>query len=204
MKYTVIAAFVVLALLIALVIKFLKKSQYQKIVLAIQSKNHDAFKELCEDKMTKFLFPEAHLDTLRLNEAMLRNYVVDIEKYLEKLDKYKLSEKDKEKIYSQAYNYYLSVKDTVRCKKWYEKIQGLKNDRLKAEVDKSYNIYIEKGYKYLEDMLSDLEDMEPQNRGVNEFLISLMYENKGDHKNAKVYKKLAEEHMKMFDEQNSK
>lgn len=53
-------------------------------------------------------------------------------------------------------------------------------------------------------MIEELEYIEPVNRGVNEFLISLMYKNKNDKENALKYEKLSKEHLKQFDELNKK
>ncbi len=200
MKYTIIAIVVVIAIAIAVSLAVIKKNISHKIVLAVESGNHELFNAILEKKITKFLFPAAYLDSLRLNEAMMRNDVNEIDRLLDKLNKIKLSEKDKEKIYSQAYNYYLSVKSYKKCTIWHDKIKELKNDRLIAEIDKSYNIYVEKGYKYLDEMLEELDNMEPANRGVNEFLISLMYKNKKDNVNTAKYEKLSREHLKQFDD----
>ncbi len=204
MKYTIIAIVVVIAIGIAVTLAVVKKNISHKIVMAVESGNHDDFNLILDKKITKFLFPAAYLDSLRLNEAMIRNDVNEIDRLLEKLNKIKLSEKDKEKIYTQAYNYYLSVKSYKKCGIWHDKIMELKNDRLINEIDKSYNIYVEKGYKYLDEMLSELEYMEENNRGINEFLISLMYKNKGDKQNAAKYEKLSREHIAAFDKEHSK
>ncbi len=204
MKYTIIAIVVVIAIGIAVTLAVVKKNISHKIVMAVESGNHDDFNLILDKKITKFLFPAAYLDSLRLNEAMIRNDVNEIDRLLEKLNKIKLSEKDKEKIYTQAYNYYLSVKSYKKCGIWHDKIMELKNDRLINEIDKSYNIYVEKGYKYLDEMLAELEYMEENNRGINEFLISLMYKNKGDKQNAAKYDKLSREHIAAFDKEHSK
>ena len=47
----------------------------------------------------------------------------------------------------------------------------------------------------------EIEYMEPSKAGVHEYLISLMYANKGDAANAKKYKKLSEEHLQQLDEE---
>ena len=202
MKYTIIAIVVVIAICVAVAVAVLKKKISQEIIIAIESGDNKKFNSLLEKKITKFVFPAAYLDSLRLNEAMIRNDVNEIDKLLEKLQKVKLSETDKEKIYTQAYNYYLSVKSYKKCGIWHDKIHELKNDRIINEIDKSYDIYVEKGYKYLDEMLDELEYIDPQNRGVNEFLISLMYKNKNDKENAAKYEKLSREHLKQFDEMN--
>lgn len=200
MKYTIIAIVVVIAIAVAVLLAVIKKNISHKIILAVENGDHNEFNSILKKKLTKFLFPAAYLDSLRLNEAMMRNDVNEIDRILEKMNKIKLSEKDKEKIYTQAYNYYLSVKSYKKCGIWHDKIKELKNDRIINEIDKSYNIYVEKGYKYLDEMLEELEDIEPENRGVNEFLISLMYKNKNDKANASKFEKLSKEHLKAFDE----
>lgn len=204
MKYTIVAIVVVIAIAIAVAIAAYKKKISHDIVIAIQSNNHDEFDAILKKKSTEFLFPAAYRDSLRLNEAMIRNDVNEIDRLLEKFSKIKISEADKEKIYTQAYNYYLSVKSYKKCGIWKDKVHELKNDQIVNEIDKSYDIYVAKGYKYLDEMIEELEYIEPVNRGVNEFLISLMYKNKNDKENALKYEKLSKEHLKQFDELNKK
>ena len=198
-KYLPVAIVVVIFIIIATIISYTKKAIYKKILTAIQLKDHDTFMELTNNKLTKFLFSMMYIDSLRLEEAIIRNNKKDVALYLDNLSKQKLSEKNAENVYGQAY--YLSIGDTVMTTKWYEKIKELKNDRFKREFDRSYNIYIEKGYKYLDEMLDEVEHMEPVNAGVHEYLISLMYANKGDKENYNKYKKLSTEHLKQLDKQ---
>lgn len=201
--YVIIGAVVVVAIIVAIVINHEKKKRYQEILIAIQNKDHKTFNKLLESKSTKFLYPAMYLDSLRLNEAMLRDNKEDVDKVLTRLTKNKLKPKDKESVYAQAYNYYLSLKDNEKTKEWYLKIQELDNDRLKKEISRTYDIYVEKGYKYLDEMLNEVENMDPTNAGVNEFLISLMYQNKGDKENAKKYRQLSEKHIKQLDEETA-
>lgn len=200
-KYLIIATVVVIGIAIATIISYLKKSIYKKMLIAMQMNNHTTFLNLTNSKLTQFLYSMMWIDSMRLEEAIMRNNKKDVAHYLDNLSKQKLSEKNAEKVYGQAFNYYLSIGDTVMCTKWYEKIKELKNDRFKREFDRSYNIYVEKGYKFLEDMLNEIEYMEPSKAGVHEYLISLMYANKGDAANAKKYKKLSEEHLQQLDEE---
>lgn len=200
-KYLIIAIVVVIGIVIATIISYLKKSIYRKMLIAMQMGNHDSFMELTNKKSTQFLYSMMWIDSMRLEEAIMRNNKKDVAHYLDNLSKQRLSEKNAEKVYGQAFNYYLSISDTVMCTKWYEKIKELKNDRFKREFDRSYNIYVEKGYKYLEDMLNEIEYMEPSKAGVHEYLISLMYANKGDAANARKYKQLSKEHLQQLDQE---
>ena len=200
-KYLIIAIVVVIGIVIATIISYLKKSIYRKMLIAMQMGDHDSFMELTNKKSTQFLYSMMWIDSMRLEEAIMRNNKKDVAHYLDNLSKQRLSEKNAEKVYGQAFNYYLSISDTVMCTKWYEKIKELKNDRFKREFDRSYNIYVEKGYKYLEDMLNEIEYMEPSKAGIHEYLISLMYANKGDAANARKYKQLSKEHLQQLDQE---
>ena len=200
MKTIIVGLAVVAALLLASIVAVLKKKQYVKILDAIRMKDHKRFDELCSDRLSRFLFPEMYIDMLRLDEAMIRNDRAEISFCLARLLKAKLPEKDREKVYAQAYNYYLSVRDERKCREWYERIQTLKNQNLIRECSRTYNVYIEKGDRYLDEMLEELKEMEPSKAGPNEYLISLMYANRKDRKNEKKYRELAQEHLKKFDE----
>ena len=200
MKNAIIALSVAAAFLLAAIIAVLKKKQYGKILEAIRMKDHQRFAVLCNDDLTKFLFPEMYLDTLRLDEAMIRNDRAEISYVLARLLKADLSERDREKIYAQAYNYYLSVHDERRCREWFGRIQKLKNQSLIRECSRTYNIYIEKGDRYLDEMLEELKETEPEKAGANEYLISLMYANRKDRANEKKFRELAQTHLKQLDE----
>ena len=195
MKYYIIGAVMAIAIAIAVIINALKKSQYQKILNCIQQGDHSGFENLCKSGLTKFLFPEMYIDHLRLDEAMIRNNRSDIELCLQRLSKATLSEKDREKVYSQAYNYYLSCCDEENCRKWLNKIESLQNDRLIQETRRTFDIYIQKGDRYLDEMLEETSEMEPPRAYVNEYLISMMYRNRNDKINARKYEALAKQHL---------
>ena len=198
MQYLIIIVIIIIFIIIAMLIASLKKKIAHDILESIQCNDHKEFNIILNKKITKFLFPAAYLDSLRLNEAMITNNIVEVDRLLEKLSKIKLSQSDKEKIYTQAYNYYLSIKNYKKCHYWHDKIHELKNDHIINEIDKTYDIYVNKGYKYLDEMLNELDNLEPEKRGVNEFLISLMYKNKNDKQNALKYEKISKEHLKQF------
>ena len=75
---------------------------------------------------------------------------------------------------------------------------------MKKETNIVYDTYILKGYEYLDEIIAETEDLEDTYKGVNEFMISKMYENKGDSQMAKEYLAKAQEHMKLLDKQIAK
>ena len=71
---------------------------------------------------------------------------------------------------------------------------------MKVEAKRVYNIYVLKNDDDLKDLLEEINDQEDYQKGVNEFLVSLIYQNKGDKENAKKYEDLSKEHLAMVDE----
>ena len=56
----------------------------------------------------------------------------------------------------------------------------------------------------MDEILEETSEMPDTYKGVNEFLISLMYENKGDKKKAAEYRKLSEKHLALLDNKIAK
>ena len=59
-----------------------------------------------------------------------------------------------------------------------------------------YNIFHD---KYLDFLLEETEKLDDIYKGVNEFLISMMYKNKGDDTLSQKYNELSKKHMKLLD-----
>ena len=97
------------------------------------------------------------------------------------------------------FNAAIVEQDKKNSKKYLDLINELPNDRMKAEANRVYNIYILKNDKYLKELLEELENMEDRQKGVNEYLISIIYKNKHDLENAKKYEELSKKHFALVD-----
>ena len=73
------------------------------------------------------------------------------------------------------------------------------NEKMKQEAECIYDVYALKGYKYLDFLLEETEKLDDIYKGVNEFLISMMYKNKGDDTLSQKYNELSKKHMKLLD-----
>lgn len=192
--------FILLAILFSITVKFVKKHYSTKIVRLLEERKFDEFDQLIETFIIKILFMPFNIDYMKLNSAILRDNKKMILQAFEKFEKHRLNHKQKSLIYMMAFNYYVSVEDQKYAKKYLNLVIDLKDEQMVKEATRIYDIYIEKGDRYLEEILEETKNLPVEHRGVNEFLISIMYENKKDHKKAKEYRELSETHIAMLDE----
>lgn len=149
-------------------------------------------------------FPSFNLKYMRLSAAVLQGHHDQIKKgYLSLLEE-KMTEKQKNEVYIKGFNYFLSVEDYEMCEKFHDLVMTLKNQNAKREIERVYDIMVLKGDKYLDALLDENEKMDERARGINEYLISLIYENQGNIELAKKYKKLSEKHMDLFNKEVEK
>lgn len=198
MNITLIIA-IILAIVIVVSFQMMKKHEYQKLLNMLQYKDLGPLESECETAKVKILFDKYSIDYLKLNAYVIHGDEKKIDQQFTRMFKLKLTEKRNEDLTMKAFNYYVGIENKQKAKECLDRINALKNKQMQAESERVYNIFMDKGYKYLEEMESGLKDFPESKRGVNEYLVSVMYENKGDKQKASEYKKLSEKHMKMLD-----
>lgn len=199
----IIAIILVVALVMFTVINTLKTKNYQKLVSYLETGDYDLFHQKINQPLIQFLFPKSSLLDLKFNAALIQQNKKEATQYLEALCAMPLTASQKENYYMKAFNFFIGIKDKKNSKKYLDLINEGSNDRMKVEANRVYNIYILKNDKDLEDLLDEIENMEDQQKGVNEFLISLIYKNKKDTVNAKKYEDLSKEHFALVDEKTA-
>ena len=182
-----IAIIIVVALVMFTIINTLKTRTYKNLVSYLQQGKIKEFNQKIDSRSVKLLFPKSSLLDLKFNAAIVEQ------------DKKAAITSQKENYYMKAFNFFIGLKDKKNSKKYLDLINELPNDRMKAEANRVYNIYILKNDKYLKELLEELENMEDRQKGVNEYLISIIYKNKHDLENAKKYEELSKKHFALVD-----
>lgn len=199
MKYIYVAVFIVFALLLAIAFNFIKRQKYAKLVNLITTQKYDEFDNQIESGFVKFVFGPYVKDYLKLNRAIVAADAKMIDERFAEIIKHRLNTKQKQDIYMKGFNYYVSLENPAKTKEYLDLVHTLSNEQIKKEADRIYDIYILKGHKYLDELLEETADMQDMYKGVNEFLISLMYENMGEKKKAQEYRRLSEKHIELLD-----
>lgn len=183
----------------ALIRMYFKRRRYDLLINTLKQKDFEKLDKLLSSKVTQFFLAPFNIDYLRLNSAIMRNDKEMIAKCFEEFDRHRLNKKQKEEVYMKGFNYFIYEKDYDNAKKYLDKVNTLDNEKMKQEAECIYDVYALKGYKYLDFLLEETEKLDDIYKGVNEFLISMMYKNKGDDTLSQKYNELSKKHMKLLD-----
>ncbi len=198
MNKTIINIIIIISisLLITAGFIFIKRLIYSKLVRSI-TYNQSEYEKLKNKISTKLFISRFTILFLDLNLAIIQNNVGRVNTLMKEIKHFNPSDNKAKIIYSMLFNYYLNTKHYKEAKECYEIIKNFKDEQLVKETDRMYNIFILKNDKYLNEMLSELEDIEEKNRFPHEYLISMMYKNINNHEMAKKYEDLAKKHLEM-------
>ena len=126
---------------------------------------------------------------MKLNTALVKGDPIEIDQRFAGFDQCRLSDKQKEAVYYNAFYYYVSRKDKARVKQYGNQLLNLSicTEKLKAEIKKYYAVMIDHAYADLKQDLDLLDQLTGEEKAKAEFLISKMYENQGNERKAKEY-----------------
>ncbi|MDD7282153.1 hypothetical protein [Floccifex sp.] len=203
MKKT-IAIIIVVAIVMMFLISTLKKSTYKRLVNYLENGDFTSFYKEIDSKKVKMLLNNLNIIDMKLNAAIVQQNKQETNRLFDEVIKLPLTPSQKEHYYMKAFNYYVGLMEKKKAKKYIDLINTTSNERMKLEANRVYNIYILKNDKDLRSLLLELKDLEDSQKGVNEYLISLIYKNKGDLENAAKYEELSKEHFALVDEQTAK
>ena len=69
------------------------------------------------------------------------------------------------------------------------------SNKMKKEVHRLYDIYVEKGSKYLDELIEETAALDERYKSSNELLISAIYGNLKNTEKEREYRELAERHL---------
>lgn len=191
-RYILVAAVLIMAFASAIIPKIMRNRYQNKFLELFKQGEFDQLDELLNKSIVKYLFMPFNLEYIRLNIALIKEDSVAIDKQIDLLTSMKMTEKQKEDVYLKALNYYVTMGNNDRAKKMYECAMTLKDKNLTKSADMTYDIFVNKGYKYLDELEKNLDNCSKDYKVFNCYLVALMYENKNDKKKAEYYHSLTE------------
>ncbi|MCF0106602.1 MAG: hypothetical protein HUJ53_07560 [Holdemanella sp.] len=186
---------VVSLIVIVFLLKMVRKLLYNKLIALLQDGEFETFYKKTDTVLYRLLISKIDLLFLKLKASFLEQNKKRILLYLNEIEPLLITNMQKEKVYIDAFNYFISIEDKNNSKKYLNKINELDNPRMKIEVNRVYNIYIRKSDEDLKNLLEECMELEEENRAVHEYLISIIYKNKNDRKNQQKYEDLSRLHM---------
>ena len=190
MKKNIILFAVVLALIIGYEIlrRVLTNKQSDKLMKLFLEGNFKEFDKQIDSKLTRYLIPPFNQDYMKLNSYLARGDEKKIHEMFSRFDKVRLNAAQKELVYTNAFYYYVGLKDENKARKYYNLLMESTSDEdSRKEIDRMFDIYINNGYKYLEDTEKEYRNADEREKMKLQALLAVMYENKGDKKKAQEY-----------------
>lgn len=159
-----------------------------RILEALYSGDLSTFDQLMDSKRAKRLIPLFNRKFLLLNKSLLQGERRPILAQLEEFEQVRMSDVQKASVYAKAFFYFLSCEDKKNTTKYYHLLKENKAYEDQKNLERIYDTYALKGYRYLEETKAEAEG--------NPFLLSMvadMYLNQGDQENARKYAELVRE-----------
>ena len=168
-----------------------RNSLFEQLSSFLAKKDYASFDKLIDSSETKKLFPVYNIAFLKLNEAMLKEDKKAIDQAFDSFDM-RMNNAQKEALYKKGFYYYLGLEDRTKTRVYYDLLKELKVKDEKM-LDVMYDTYIDKGYKFLEDVKTLADQMKDEQKMPYYALLADMYRNKGDEDEAKKHEKLLAE-----------
>lgn len=194
MLYIVLITFLV-TILLTIIIKLLKNHRLNKMLNFLNCGNFDSFDDYINLKSNCLLFTPFNLDYIKLNSYIIRKNEKLIESSFLKFEKVKLTQFQKDDVYMKAFEYYLNVNNSNKIEYYFKLINDACSEQIKVAVARLYDVYYKKGSKFLNDLLSEIDNLKGKYRASNELLVSEIYKNLNNLEKHKYYLSLAMEHM---------
>ena len=189
------AAIVLVTIIVSFLIMQKRKRTLMNLAEALVRRDFKHFDQMISsDKIRKSL-PAFNLDYLNLNRALLEKDTRKIDECFQVFDSVNLNASQKREIALSGFAYYLGRKDKEKCHHYLEMMENSNvSENIKAESREYYEVLFEKKTDGLDRLLAETEKLPEKERGPNEYLISVIYENLNDRKKADEYRKLSAEH----------
>lgn len=186
-------------LLLIILENIIAKSITSRLVRAAYSGKFEEYEILRKKFYTKYLIHPFNLCYADLNMSIIQANYAAVEANLEKFDNMRLNKKQRFIIYERAFYYYVLQRNEKRATHYYRLANDIFNDKRTHAMDVFYDTFVEKGYRYLDEILEELKTVPDGMKSDYEAIASQMYENKGDVENAVKYKNLSESHFAQLD-----
>ncbi|WP_020223433.1 hypothetical protein [Holdemania massiliensis] len=188
-KLIIISIILGLFVLSIVIPKRMRSQLAEQLSSALLKRDFIQFDQLIEKRVVRFVFDPFNVDFMKLNAALVKGDPIEIDQRFAGFDQCRLSDKQKEAVYYNAFYYYVSRKDKARVKQYGNQLLNLSicTEKLKAEIKKYYAVMIDHAYADLKQDLDLLDQLTGEEKAKAEFLISKMYENQGNERKAKEY-----------------
>ena len=162
----------------------------QQLNSLLANEEYEEFEKLIDTTEVKRSFTPYNVAYMKLNKAMMKNNPSEITQAFANFN-IKMNPVQRETVLKRAFYYYIGVKDFKRTEHYYSLLKEMKvKDQITLDI--MYDTYVNKGYRYLEEVLNNYEKLSEEDQAPYIALIADMYKNKGDLDKSKEYEDRAQ------------
>ena len=195
--YTITMAVLTVLLLSLYLVRAVLGSYYRnRLVACVQRCDLEAYEAIAGKKLTGLLVPPFNLHYMRLNLYMMLEKEKETEQEFDFLLAMSTGKTMRREVVRQAYYYFVKRRDGKRCSPLWDELLTFAEEGEARECDLLYEIYILKKSSHIKELQEGIEDLPLTERAVNEYLISLQYENQGKMDLAREYEELSQLHLR--------
>lgn len=180
--------------------KSLRDRYLGRLAKALSKNDYELFDKYADGIAVKLLFDSFSIAYMKLNSAFLQDDKQIVDKAFKEFEYIDMSPKQKEDVYSKAFNYYMNSHDYERARIYVERIdREMSKMPIAKQCQMVYDIYALNSIEHIDALIEECDKTPVNQRGFIEMLISDSYKNKNDAKNAKKYKELSLAHFKALE-----
>ena len=194
MKNTIIAILFILLLISVLVSYFGSALVKRKIMRLYAEGKYDEYMEFLNSRTCQIYVRDNEIEEYRYKVYLKQNDRKNIDRYFDKMLKRKVDKTTRLQYQIKAFYYYMVNNGADKCTQLFEDIKAYGDPDVTRQVTYLYEIVVLKKGDYIDELKAILKDK--PNDPFYEYVLSVSYENIGDMKNAKKYKKTYKDHMK--------
>lgn len=196
MDIRLVGAVVLIAATALLVLtEVLKRVYTQQLASLLEHGDARAYLALLEKPLVRFIFPAWNRCFMQLNGYLALDAYGEADAVIGRMLGMKQSKQQRRELVGKAFNYYLERGNEQGAATLLAEIEGWDDADAATEARMMFDIYINKGWGYIDDMERRLEGLHGVDRGFLELLLALQYENKGDAATSERYLKRSERHL---------
>lgn len=194
MRNTIIAILFIL-LVIYILISFIGSALVKRKIRELYiNEKYDEYLEYLDSKICKVYVKDYEIEEHKYKVYLKRNDRAHIDEYFDKMLNRKVDRNTKLQYQIKAFYYYMVNNGPDKCKQLLEDIKAYGDEDVTKQVNYLYEIVVLGKGDYIDEIKQILEE-KPNNEAFYEYILSVSYENIGDTKNAKKYKKTYKDHM---------
>lgn len=196
MNKTLIIICAIAVILPSIIKKILASYINRRAFAYLNARDFNSFYKILSSFFAKFSLYPFNLEYFKLNGAFIQENKKMIDSQIELIDsKIKMNTSQKTEFYYKSFMYYVSQENKNKSNYFLKQITTLENEEIINNANIVYDIYINKGDRYLDTLLNEIKekDIKKEELISKQTLIMQIYENIGDKKSANKYKKLIKE-----------